>query len=342
MDQRINRLIEILLNDAVKVASCHDFSVLTKKTILITGASGLIGINLLSSLIEISHKVKGIKVISVIHSKPSDFFSSLVKRAGFSIYSGDLTNEEFLQTLPNADIIIHAAGFGQPNKFTNNPITTLKINTCSTFKLFEKLNGDGKFLFISSSDIYNGLESESYSELQIGTTNTNHTRACYIEGKRTGETICYLHQSQDCKTYSIRLSLTYGPGTKKGDKRVLPSLIEKGLTGNLELLDAGNATRTFCYVSDAIEMLWFILLKGEQNLYNLGGITKITIRSLANIIGEILKVPVKIPDKNHSVKGAPQQVCLDMTRLLSEYPKKQYIGLKEGLQNTIEWHRNLI
>ena len=342
MDQRINRLIEILRVDADKIASCHDYGILSNKTILITGASGLIGINILSSLIQISQKVKGIKVISVIHSKASHFFIPLISREGFAVYTGDLTHEDFLKTLPNADIIIHAAGFGQPNKFTSNPIVSLKINTFSTFKLFEKLNENGKFLFISSSDIYNGLESESYSELQIGTTNTNHPRACYIEGKRTGETICSLYQSLNFKTYSVRLSLTYGPGTKKGDQRVLPSLIEKGLEGKIELLDAGNATRTFCYISDAVEMLWYILLKGDQNLYNLGGVTKTTIKSLASAIGEILDVPIIIPDKSNSIQGAPKDVCLDMTRLLSEYPKKQFISLKEGLQKTIEWHKNLI
>jgi UDP-glucuronate decarboxylase len=340
MNQGTNRLIEILKQDAVKVALCHDYRYLNEKTILITGATGLIGINILSSLIEISKEVKGLKVISVIHSNPSDFFISLTKRSGFSFYAGDLSNEEFLKTLPNADIIIHAAGFGQPNKFTSNPIVSLKINTFSTFKLFEKLNVNGRFLFISSSDIYNGLESETYSELQIGNTNTNHPRACYIEGKRTGETICYLYRLQNIKTYSIRLSLTYGPGTRKGDQRVLPALIEKGLKGSIDLLDAGNATRTFCYISDAIEMIWYVLLNGEQNLYNIGGVTKTKIKTLAKIIGEILNVPVNIPDKNQSIEGAPKDVALDMTRLFTEYPKKHFIDLNEGLQNTIEWQRN--
>jgi nucleoside-diphosphate-sugar epimerase len=267
---------------------------------------------------------------------------SLIKRSGFSFYAGDLTNEDFLKILPNADIIIHAAGFGQPNKFTGSPIVSLKINTFSTFKLFEKLNENGRFLFISSSDIYNGLESENYSELQIGNTNTNHPRACYIEGKRTGETIGYLYHLQNIKTHSIRLSLTYGPGTRKGDQRVLPSLIEKGLKGSINLLDAGDATRTFCYISDAIEMIWYIILNGEQYLYNLGGVTKTTIKSLAKIIGEILNVPVNFPDKNQSIEGAPEDVSLDMTRLFTEYPKKHFIDLKEGLQNTIEWQRNSI
>lgn len=341
MSEKNERLLEILKRDAEKVAGCQDYNSLAGKTILITGASGLIGVNLLASLVEISRTIRGIKVVSVIHSEPLAYFSSLTEQPGFTVISGDLSDEKFLDSIPRADIIIHAAGFGQPNKFTTNPITTLKINTFSTFKLFEKLNEGGKFLFISSSDIYNGLEAEKYSESQIGTTNTDHFRACYIEGKRTGETICNLYRLQNVNSFSVRLSLTYGPGTRKNDQRVLPSLIAKGLNGKIDLLDSGKATRAFCYISDAIELLWHILLKGEHGLYNLGGVSKTSIRELGTVIGDILNVPVIIPDDDHSIKGAPKDVLLNMERLLAEYPKKKFVELREGLVNTIDWHKNL-
>jgi nucleoside-diphosphate-sugar epimerase len=240
-----------------------------------------------------------------------------------------------------ADIIMHAAGFGQPMRFMSAPLVAFKLNTFTTLKLLEKLKSEGKFLFISSSEIYSGLPAGKYSENQIGTTNTNHPRACYIEGKRGGETICNIYNSMGIDAYAIRLSLAYGPGTRKNDQRVLPALIEKGLNGSIELLDSGSGFRAFCYISDVVEMIMFIFMNGKSYLYNVGGLGGSTIKDLALTIGNILHVPVIVPKENNSISGAPGNVTLDMSRLFQEYPKRQFVSLEEGLNNTIEWSRNL-
>lgn len=342
MKNRVEALSDLLTFDAMKVASCFDFQELTNKHIIITGASGLVGINFLASLLQIAKKVNGMKIFPIIHSDPSEFLLPLLNSKTVQVFKGNLTDSEFIKTLPDADIIIHAAGSGEPSKFMTDTLASLKINTLTTFMLFEKLNSNGKFLFISSSDIYNGLESAKYSENQIGTTNTDHPRACYIEGKRTGETICTLYRQQGVNASSVRLSLTYGPGTRPNDKRVLPSFIQKAIKGKIELLDEGEATRTFCYISDAIEMMWHIILHGTHSCYNVGGVSAIKINELAYLIGQLLNVPVVIPNVKKSIAGAPSSVFLNLDRIMSEYKKESYIELQEGLEKTIVWHKNLI
>jgi len=331
--------LAILREDAVRVASCVDFSTLANKDVMITGANGLIGINFLLTFIQIAEILPGINIIPVIHSEPSFhpkyFFHS--KKNHF--IKGDLTDERFYEKLPHADIIIHAAGSGEPNKFVSDPLSSLKINTVTIFKLFEKLKQNGSFLFISSSDVYNGLTSKKYLENQIGTNNTDHPRACYIEGKRTGETICNIYRQQGVNAFSVRLSLTYGPGMRMGDQRVLPSFIQKGLKGKIELLDSGNANRTFCYISDAIEMMLYIIMNGKERLYNVGGVTSCKISELAYLIANICKVPVVIPKTEVGIVGAPENVLIDISRILMEYNKKKFIGLEEGLNRTINWYK---
>jgi len=341
MDQNIKILKEILTKDAMNVASCMDFRDLANKSIMITGSNGLIGINFLVSLIQITSNIPGINVYPVIHSSPSVFLLPFLSNQRITVYKGDLTDERFVATLPCVDIIIHAAGSGIPGRFLSNKLSSLKINTLTTLKLFEKLNKDGRFLFISSSDLYNGLVSERYSEDQIGTTNTNHPRACYIEGKRTGETICNIYHEMGVNAYSVRLSLTYGPGLTFDDSRVLPSFIRKALDEKIELLDSGAASRTFCYISDAIELMWFVLLHGKHSLYNIGGKGNIKISDLAAMIGKILNVPVQYPILESGILGAPQHVCLDINRILLESKKERFIELQEGLRNTITWYSYL-
>jgi nucleoside-diphosphate-sugar epimerase len=341
MNQDIDILKEILVKDAKKVATSLDFKELESKSIIVTGANGLIGINFIVSLIEIATKVLGINIYPVIHSSTSLFLTPFLNIKGITVYKGDLTDDIFLASLPKADIIIHAAGSGIPEQFLKNKLTSLKINTTTTLKLIDKLNIGGRFLFISSSDLYNGLTIGAYTEDQIGTTNTNHPRACYIEGKRTGETICNIFQEMGISAYAVRLSLTYGPGVSYGDSRVLPTFIRKALdNGQIDMLDSGEATRTFCYVSDAIELMWFVLLNGKYSLYNISGTKKYKIKELANHIGNLLNVPIHYPKINKSISGAPQFIDIDIKWILDESKKQDFVDLNEGLTNTINWFKH--
>ena len=334
-------LAGLLNGDAARVASCFDFKKLAGKRVMVTGAGGLIGINFLASLVRIADKVSGLRIFPVIHSRPAAFLAPFLRHKAVRVFRGDLTDDRFLETLPQADLIIHAAGSGEPGKFMADPLSTLKMNTSTAYKLLGELGGKGSFLFISCSDIYGGLKSPKYTEDQIGTTNTDHPRACYIEGKRTGETICGLYRREGVRAYSARLSAVYGPGGRNGDQRALPSFIQKGLKGKIDLLDSGEAKRTFCYISDAVEMMWYMILRGKRGCYNVGGVSTVKIGELARLIGKIMKVPVSVPKVNAGIPGAPASVRLDLGRLLAEYDKMNFIGLEEGLERTVAWHKNL-
>ena len=81
---------------------------------------------------------------------------------------------------------------------------------------------------------------------------------------------------------SARLCLAYGRGTRAGDRRALNSFIEKALRNKeIQLLDCGDARRTYGYVADAVNMLWRILLEGTHPVYNVGGASTIIIADLA-------------------------------------------------------------
>ena len=257
--------------------------------------------------------------------------------------AGDLTNVDFCKSLPEADYIIHAAGYGQPGKFMENPVKTLKLNTAATFSLMEKLKPGGKFLFISTSEVYSGLTNPPHKENEIGTTNTDHQRACYIESKRGGEAICNAYRMRGIAAKSARVSLAFGPGTRATDARVLHSFINRAiLEGKIELLDSGLAKRTYCYIADAVEMLWYILMNGRESIYNVGGESKTTIAELAKFIGNYLGVPVIFPKSSHAITGAPLDVSLDLTKVKTEFGKTEFMPLNEALIATIEWQKALL
>ncbi len=138
------------------------------------------------------------------------------------------------------------------------------------------------------------------------------------------------------------MALAYGPGTRKHDTRVLNSFIERALCQKrIELLDAGQAIRTYCYISDTVEMLWRILLFGREGVYNVGGLSTVSILELGRLIAGKTGATVSCPAVATQLAGAPEQVRLDLSRIESEFGKRQYVSLDEGLEKTIAWQREL-
>lgn len=332
----------ILNKDADRVLTNVDISSICNKKILIAGASGLIGTHLVYSIKRFAETVKSQVELSIIirgdlpaHLKFADKYDWI------TVYRGDMTNEEFLHSLPCFDIIIDAAGYGQPLRFMNESVNTLKINTYTVFELMDHLKKGGKFLFMSSSAVYTGCSELPFSEDLIGNSNTNHPRSCYIEGKKCGEAICNAYRLDGIDAKSVRLSIIYGPGTKKDDVRVMNTFIRSALTNHkIKLFDKGTAIKAFMYVSDAVEIIWKIILLGQEATYNIGGQEQISILELAKIIGKYCNVPVECSKNNNSeVKGAIVSELLDMKKVEQEFKKSDYIKISDGVCQTIDWAR---
>jgi len=339
----VDRLAALIMEDAERILARLPLGDLCDKRLLITGASGLIG-GYLVACFALLHSMKGFtfSLTVVARSEPPLYFEDLMRLVGdYEIVRGDLTDTRFCEGLPQSDVIIHAACYGQPGKFMEEPIKTLQLNTSGLLSLFSRLAPDGKLLFLSSSEVYSGCSDLPYKESQIGISRTTHPRACYIEGKRCGEAICHAYRQAGVQATSVRVALAYGPGTRMGDRRVLNALIEKGLKGRIALLDHGEAKRTYCYVTDAVEIMWNALIRGTEPIYNVGGASRTTIKELALEIGDYLHVPVTIPTTADRTEGAPDDVWLDMTKAQSEFGKSEYVSLKEGLSRTIEWQKVL-
>jgi nucleoside-diphosphate-sugar epimerase len=316
------------------------------KSILITGASGLLGNYFTVFLQELS-----IQCDKEIHLSLSTMTGNFMVEVSpkTKILRGDISDHRVLQSLPEYDVIIHAAGYGQPKKFLEDTKTTIGLNTSVTLELIQKVRQGGKFLFLSTSEIYSGLDTPPFGEEQVGTTNTNHERAPYIESKRTGEAIVSSMKKRNGKIQasSVRLALAYGPGTKQGDSRVLNSFIEQAVNNKKIIMgDTGSAWRTYCYVLDAIELCLSIIKTGTDDIYNVGGISRLQISDLAQKICEITGATLIVPSvSDQFLKGAPDDVWLNLEKVLELSNKVDFVDIMEGLQRTINWntqHKSLL
>lgn len=331
----------ILEEDAARALGSVSLAPLAGQRVLLTGASGLLGTHLLACLSRAGGRT-AIETVAVVRGEPPVHVGPFLGRAGARLLRGDLTDPAFRATLPEADVVIHAACYAQPALFMADPVETLALGTEVTLDLLRRTRRGGRFLFVSSSEIYSGLSNPPFREEQIGTTGPSHPRSCYIESKRTGEALCHAFQTRGITARSARVSLAYGPGTRPGDQRVLNSFIEAALTrGEIAMRDPGRALRTYAYASDVTELLWKVLLSGTEPVYNVGGTSTVSIAELAATVGALTGVPVRIPESGPGVAGAPEEVRLDLTRTREEFGKSGYVPLDEGLPRTIAWQRAL-
>lgn len=303
----------LILADAERIASRVDLSPLKGKSVLVTGATGLIGTTLCAA---------------IACSGP-----------GALAWQGK--TEQGTLEADAYDFIVQAAGSAAPSVFTARPLETLEAAIEDTgICLGHWLRGGGRFLFLSTSEIYSGA-TPPHRETDIGTATPEHPRAAYIFGKLAGETICHAYRAQGVDARIARVSLAYGPGTRRGDGRVLNEFIEQALTRKqISLRDSGGAVRTYCYVADTVEMLLNVLLHGKQAVYNVGGQSSVSINELAVLIGELTGAAVDWPNTQPD-PAAPGAVRLAMTRYTDEFGAPDYVPLREGLRRTIEFQRGL-
>jgi UDP-glucuronate decarboxylase len=333
--------LSILESDGELAVSRLDASTLAGKRIFITGASGLIGTGIIAALRSL--RLKGIDIQITAHgfSAPPASFTAWHEQGHLHLLRSNLADPQTWSALPEADVILHAAGYGQPGKFMEAPLQALMLNTGTTGALLQKLAKGGTFLFFSSTEVYQGLDRPLLTESDIGTTTPDHPRSSYIEGKRCGEAFCHNARGAGIRAIALRLAHTYGPGTRAGDRRVINMFIEKALRdGKIEMQDEGRAVRSWGYITDTVETTLHILLRGRHSVYNIGGRSKATIRELGESIARLCGVPLMLPASSSSVAGAPQHVEVDLSRAEAEFGKTDYVPLEEGLRRTIDFQRS--
>jgi UDP-glucuronate decarboxylase len=314
-----------------------DMSALDGKAVLITGATGLLGLNIIAALMK--SPVRWIMGAS---------------RNGFPAWASEWLDDPRIVDLRSTptgganppcrpDFVIHAAGYAQPAKFMADPLATIVTNVGYTDRLLQHaLAPGGRFLFISSSEVCSGAHAP-HKETDIGTTTPYHPRASYIESKRCGEAIVNIFREQrGISAMSARVCLAYGPGVRLDDQRAMSEIIREALVDKkIKLRDRGDAVRAYLYVTDAVEMLLTILLRGKQGLYNVGNPRSTTIKVLAEFIGVTEEVAVIVPPGETTAFGPPSEASLDIGRYVEEFGPRQFITLDEGLRRTIQWTKEI-
>ncbi len=245
------------------------------------------------------------------------------------------------------DYILHAAGIASPYYYRLYPLETMEVAIQGTKNMLELARKQGaRLLFFSSSEIYGDPDPKHVptQESYRGNVSCHGPRACYDESKRLGETLCGIyHVKFGTHTSTVRPFNVYGPGMQENDYRVLPNFASRIKAGEpLMVYGSGKQTRTFCYISDAINgFLRALVLGAPGEAYNIGNpkpeisMAELVKRSEGALGRKIKHRLVEYPDSYPT--DEPNRRCPDITKARIHLDYAPHVKLEDGLRRFYRW-----
>ena len=334
--------------DCIKVIRNINLKNFKKKNILILGSNGLLGSYILATL-SLSNKLLNLKCNIDCYSfnSPKGISKDVIKddnRVRF--FKKDLNtikSKDFFKKKYN--YIFHCATYAQPSLWMRKINSTINLNINFVKILLDLSKRDNSnFMFFSSVDVFgikrnNNIITENHS---IENSVFNF-RSPYGRSKKIGEALCeYYRKKFGLNIFVVRPAHTYGPGLSLKDKRAMSEFMKKGIKDKIiKLKDDGRAIKTYGYISDITEMFLNIIQYGKSMTYNTVGKDFLSIKNIANLIGEKLNVGVKTGKKNKNdlhIGSDASKVLISSKKYCLEFKKKKFISINSGIENTINWN----
>ncbi len=306
--------------------------------VVVAGGAGFLGSHLCDRLVERGDAVICLDDLStgsranVAHLEAHDRFSLLVTNVSEKI-------EIELPGGVKVDAVCNLASPASPPAYLARPFDTLAVGSEGTRRLLELAREhEARFLMASTSEIYGDPEVHPQVESYRGNVDPTGPRSVYDEAKRFSESLTMaMHRAYGVNVGIVRIFNTYGPRLSAGDGRVVSNFIVQALRADpLTVYGDGSQTRSLCYVEDEIRGLLALLDSSLVGPVNIGNPDERTMLELAQVVlevtgsaSEVVFEPLPTDD--------PTRRCPDITLARRELGWEPTIGLREGLERTVDY-----
>ena len=308
------------------------------KRTLVTGGAGFLGSFLCEKLLDQGHEVI---VLDNFYTGSRKNISHLLDHPSFELIRHDIVEPILLEV----DWIFNMACPASPIHYQYNPVKTVKTSVMGAINMLGLAKRvRARILQASTSEVYGDPEIHPQQESYWGSVNPIGLRSCYDEGKRVAETLMMdYHRQNQVDIKLVRIFNTYGPRMHINDGRVVSNFIVAALKEEpLEIFGDGEQTRSFCYVSDLIDVILKMMNKDDFiGPVNIGNPGEFTIRELAEKIlkltGSRSKIQVRQERSDDPVRRRP-----DISLAREKLGWDPSVDLEEGLGKTIEYFEKVL
>ncbi len=302
---------------------------------VVTGGAGFIGSHLCDRLLDAGWRVLALDDFS---SGSPQNVQHLESHPRFELMRADVT-----QPLPpqvaEAERLYNLACPASPAHYQRTPVQTTLTSLLSVQQLLALAERSGARVFqASTSEVYGDPLEHPQSESYRGHVNPIGPRACYDEGKRCAETLCFAyHLERKVAVRIARLFNTYGPRLHPGDGRVVSNFIVQALRGEaLTVYGTGQQTRSFCYIDDTLEGMWRLMDGDVEGPLNIGSTQEHTVLELAELVLRLTGSRSRIEYRALPADD-PHRRCPDITRMQRHFGWEPRVSLEDGLRETIDY-----
>jgi UDP-glucuronate decarboxylase len=302
---------------------------------VVTGGAGFLGSHLCDRLIDAGWRVLALDDFSTGYPQN---VQHLETHPRFELLRADVT-----QPLPahmaEAERLYNLACPASPSRYQCAPVQTTLTSVLGVWQLLALAERTGARVFqASTSEVYGDPLEHPQVESYRGHVNPIGPRACYDEGKRCAETLCFAyHLERKVAVRIARLFNSYGPRLRPGDGRVVSNFIEQALRGEpLTVYGTGLQTRSFCYVDDTIEAMGRLMDGDVEGPLNIGSPVEHTVLELAELVLRLTKSRSGIEHRALPADD-PHRRCPDISRMRRHFGWEPRVSLEDGLRETIDY-----
>ena len=305
------------------------------KRILITGGAGFLGSHLTERLLDEGNQVY---VLDNFCTGRRENIAKFVNNKNFTLIRQDVTDAFDL----DVDEIYNLACPASPPQYQFDPVKTIRTSMLGAINVLDLARRTGaKVLQASTSEVYGDPEVHPQPESYWGRVNPIGIRSCYDEGKRAAETIFFDYYRQyHTRIKVVRIFNTYGPNMDPADGRVVSNFINQAIRNDpITIYGTGNQTRSFCYVSDLIDVIIKAMNTGDDftGPVNIGNPKEFTMLELAELVVKLTGSTSEIVYQ--ALPGDdPKQRQPDIT-LAKTLGWEPTIALQDGLVETIKYFK---